>query len=163
VLPRLVNSTLQSQAAHFSSRKFLWDHPRFFSTRVTPRLALLRSFVVLCIKSVSQLFYNQPLPHSFSKMPGCHPVAQQFPLWNSPPSSAKIVALSFHALTNASSRNSLCCTSLQMPRGWGTSIGSQPKDLNLCLAKSFTMRRSEKSAHNSFRMRSSIFLGLKVL
>jgi len=32
-----------------------------------------RSFVALCIKSVSQLFSNQAVPHSFSKMPGCHP------------------------------------------------------------------------------------------
>jgi hypothetical protein len=31
------------------------------------------SFIVFCIKSVSQLFCNQTLPHSFSKLPGCHP------------------------------------------------------------------------------------------
>jgi hypothetical protein len=43
-------------------------------------LALLRSFVALCTKSVSQLFRNQLLPHSFPKMPV---VTQQFPFWNS--------------------------------------------------------------------------------
>jgi hypothetical protein len=36
-------------------------------------LALLHSFVALCIKSVAQLLSNQALPHSFSKLPGCHP------------------------------------------------------------------------------------------
>jgi hypothetical protein len=36
-------------------------------------LALLHSFVALCVKCVSQLFCNQALPHSFSKLPGCHP------------------------------------------------------------------------------------------
>ena len=36
-------------------------------------LALLNSFVALCIKTAPQLFSNQSVPHSFSKMPGCHP------------------------------------------------------------------------------------------
>ena len=36
-------------------------------------LALLHSFVALCVKSVSQLFSNQELPHPFSKFAGCHP------------------------------------------------------------------------------------------
>src|SRR4029077_18271755 len=35
--------------------------------------ALLHSFVALCIKSVSKLLYHQAVPHSFSKLPGCHP------------------------------------------------------------------------------------------
>ena len=37
-----------------------------------------RSFVAFCIKSVSQLFCNQQIPHSFSKQPG---VTLQFPIW----------------------------------------------------------------------------------
>src|SRR6266404_4137342 len=36
------------------------------------------SLFALCTKSVSQLFCSQPLPHSFSKLPG---VYQQFPFW----------------------------------------------------------------------------------
>jgi hypothetical protein len=36
-------------------------------------LSLAHSFVALCINSVSHLFCNQSLPHSFSKLPGCHP------------------------------------------------------------------------------------------
>src|SRR6266446_3576086 len=35
-------------------------------------LSLLDLFT-LCTKSVSQLFCNQALPHSFSKLPGCVP------------------------------------------------------------------------------------------
>jgi hypothetical protein len=31
------------------------------------------TLVALCTKSVSRLFCNQPLPHSFLKLPGCHP------------------------------------------------------------------------------------------
>src|SRR5260370_30102173 len=35
------------------------------------RPALSHSLDALCSKSVHQPFSNQPLPHSFSKMPGC--------------------------------------------------------------------------------------------
>jgi hypothetical protein len=48
-------------------------------------ICLPRSFLALftlCTKSVSQLFSNQPLPHSFSRQPGCVS-PPSFPLWNS--------------------------------------------------------------------------------
>ncbi len=42
------------------------------------RLLSPRSSLALCTKSVSQLSWNQMLPHSFWKLPGVH---QQFPFW----------------------------------------------------------------------------------
>jgi hypothetical protein len=52
-----------------------------FDSCTPSTLALFnRSFVALCIKSVSQLLYHQLLPHSLSKLPGCHPLPQ-FPFW----------------------------------------------------------------------------------
>jgi hypothetical protein len=52
-----------------------------FSSGIPSPRSDRRSFVALCSQSVSQFFCNQRDPHSFSKMPGCHP-PPRFPFWN---------------------------------------------------------------------------------
>jgi hypothetical protein len=107
-----------------------------------------RSFVALCIKSVSQLFYNQPLPHSFSKMQGCHPTIPILELVtrHSPPATASKLFQLTH-LQMPPPATPYAAHPYKCPGGGGYFLFSDSSTLSLfnpSTRNSFTMRSYEK-------------------
>src|SRR5882724_5766002 len=61
------------------------------------------SFALPCTKSVSQFLYNQAVPHSFSKLPGCRPTISILGIvGRTQRRKATFFVLSFQQLTHSS-------------------------------------------------------------
>ena len=61
------------------------------------------SFALQCTKSASQFLYSQAVPHSFSKLPGCHPTIPNLGIVRrTQRRKATFFVLSFQQLTHSS-------------------------------------------------------------
>jgi hypothetical protein len=129
VAPRpLPFPTCQRFNAVSASRMQLRDFQTFQHSDCAPLPS--RSFALFC-RSLHQECFTTLLQSAasalFRKIAGCHPT---IPILACPELRGElftrhshcIQVLSAHTLTNAPSRNSLRCTSLQMPRGGGGCI-----------------------------------------
>ena len=66
------------------------------------------SFALQCTKSASQFLYSQAVPHSFSKLPGCHPTIPNLGIVHrTPRRKATFFVLTFQRLAHSSKFRSL--------------------------------------------------------